>query len=114
MAKNEYIGVNNVARKVSQPYIGVNNVARKVKSGFIGVNGVARQYYESVVYNTWKKYSFASADFYYKRDFVTISGGTNDYSSWYWMFPCTNNVSTIIAPQGTYPDSGYIRMVAFI
>lgn len=63
MAKNEYIGVNNVARKVSQPYIGVNNVARKVKSGFIGVNGVARQYYESVVYNTWKRYSLTDVQF---------------------------------------------------
>lgn len=47
MAKNIYIGVDNVARKVKQPYIGVDNVARKVKSGFIGVNNVARQFYQS-------------------------------------------------------------------
>lgn len=87
MAKNQYIGVNNVARHVSQPYIGIGNVARKVKSGYIGVGGVARQYYESVVYNTWKKYSFTSADFYYMRDFATISGSMNNYSTWYWRFP---------------------------
>ena len=66
MAKNQYIGVGNVARKVKQPYIGVNNVARKVKSGFVGVNNVARQYYESVVYNTWKRYSFSNVNFYRK------------------------------------------------
>ena len=47
MAKNIYIGVDNVARKVKQPYIGINNIARKVKSGFIGVDNVARQFYKS-------------------------------------------------------------------
>lgn len=43
MAKGQYIGVNNVARKVTKQYIGVNNVARKVTKGYIGVNNVARQ-----------------------------------------------------------------------
>ena len=47
MAKNIYIGVNNVSRKVKKMYIGVNGVARKVKKGYIGVNGVARQFYSS-------------------------------------------------------------------
>ena len=47
MAKNTYIGVNNVSRKVKKMYIGVNGVARKVKKGYIGVNGVARQFYSS-------------------------------------------------------------------
>lgn len=45
MAKNMYIGVGNVARKVKQPNVGVGNVARKVKNGFIGVNNVARQFF---------------------------------------------------------------------
>ena len=45
MAKNMYIGVGNVARKVKQPNVGVGNVARKVKSGFIGVDNVARQFF---------------------------------------------------------------------
>ena len=45
MAKEFYIGVGGVARKVKQPYIGVNSVARKVKKGYIGVNGVARQFF---------------------------------------------------------------------
>lgn len=49
MAKNEYIGVNNVARKVTKPYIGVNNVARGVKNGYVGVDGIARQFYQSGV-----------------------------------------------------------------
>lgn len=48
MAKNMYIGVDNVARKVKQPYIGVDNIARKVKSGFIGVDNVARQFLSGV------------------------------------------------------------------
>ena len=46
MAKNAYIGVDNVARKVKQPYIGVDNVARKVKSGYVGIDNVARQCFE--------------------------------------------------------------------
>ena len=37
-----YIGVNNVARKISNCYVGVNGVARKVKAVYVGVNGVAR------------------------------------------------------------------------
>lgn len=45
MAKNAYIGVNGVARKVKKGYIGVDGVARKVKNGFIGVNNVARQFF---------------------------------------------------------------------
>lgn len=45
MAKNIYIGVGNVARKVTQPYFGVGSVARKVKAGYIGVGGVARQFF---------------------------------------------------------------------
>lgn len=45
MAKNAYIGVNGVARKVKKGYIGVDGVARKVKSGFIGVDNVSRQFF---------------------------------------------------------------------
>lgn len=41
-----YIGVNNVARKVKGYYIGVNGKARKVKKMYVGVNGVARLCYE--------------------------------------------------------------------
>ncbi len=65
MAKNEYIGVNNVARKVKQPYIGVNNVARKINSGYIGVNGIARQFFAGYV---WKKYN-VSQQWNYKETY---------------------------------------------
>ena len=43
MAKNIFVGVNNVAKKPKNIYVGVNGVARKVKSAYIGVNGVARK-----------------------------------------------------------------------
>lgn len=46
MAKNVYVGVNNVARKVTSMYVGVNGVARKIKKAYVGVNGVAQQFYE--------------------------------------------------------------------
>jgi hypothetical protein len=42
MAKGNYIGIDNVARKGKKMYFGVDNVARKVKKAYIGVDGVAR------------------------------------------------------------------------
>lgn len=45
MAKAQYIGVNNVARKVTKQYVGVDNVARQITKGYIGVNNVAREYF---------------------------------------------------------------------
>lgn len=45
MAKGAFLGVNGVARKISNKYIGVNGVARKISNGYIGVNGVARQFW---------------------------------------------------------------------
>lgn len=47
MAKNAYVGVSGIARRVNQPYVGINGVARKVTDGYIGVSGVARKCYES-------------------------------------------------------------------
>lgn len=49
MAKESYIGVNGVARKVKQPYIGVSGVARKVLKAYIGVGGVARLTFNNAV-----------------------------------------------------------------
>lgn len=66
MAKNIYIGVDNVARKVKQPYIGIDNIARKVKSGFIGVDNVARQFFAGYV---WKKYN-VSQQWNYKMTYT--------------------------------------------
>lgn len=47
MAKGNYIGIDNVARKGKKMYIGVDGVARKVKKAYIGVDGVARQIWSS-------------------------------------------------------------------
>lgn len=45
MSKGVYVGVNNLARKVTKIYCGVDNVARKVKKGYVGVGGVARIFF---------------------------------------------------------------------
>lgn len=50
MAKNVYVGVNNVARKVTSMYVGVNGVARKITKGYVGVNGVAQQFFAGANY----------------------------------------------------------------
>lgn len=57
MAKSEYIGINNTARKVKGIYVGVNGVARKVTKGYIGVGGVARLFYAGY---TWKRYNVST------------------------------------------------------
>lgn len=57
-----YIGVNNVAKKVKGYYIGVNGKARKVKKMYAGVNGVARLCYEeSSVSNVAVTFAFYSS-----------------------------------------------------
>ncbi len=57
-----YIGVNNVAKKVKCYYIGVNGKARKVKKMYVGVNGKARLCYEeSSVSNVAVTFAFYSS-----------------------------------------------------
>lgn len=47
MSKGAYIGINDVARKMTGGYIGVNDVARKVKKAYVGdANGIARLWWE--------------------------------------------------------------------
>jgi hypothetical protein len=48
MAKNAFVGINNLARMVKQPYIGIGGVARKVITAYVGVNGIARQWWPNV------------------------------------------------------------------
>lgn len=55
MAKGQYRGVNNIARKIVKEYRGVDNVARKVKKEYRGVNNVARLVFkESAVVATFQ------------------------------------------------------------
>lgn len=57
-----YIGVNNVAKKVKGYYIGVDGKARKVKKMYVGVNGAARLCYEeSSVSNVAVTFAFYSS-----------------------------------------------------
>lgn len=54
MAKEMYVGIDGVARKVKKNYIGVDGVAREVKKGYVGVDGIARQFFS--LEDTWIKY----------------------------------------------------------
>lgn len=42
MTRQAYIGINNIARKITKGYIGVNSVARKIKKVYVGVNNIAK------------------------------------------------------------------------
>lgn len=44
-----FVGVNNVARKISNCYVGIDGKARKVKAIYVGVNGVARLVWQSIL-----------------------------------------------------------------
>ena len=77
MAKNIYVGVSDVARKVSKAYVGVSGTARKIIKGYVGVNGVAQLFYSpsnaftsSPIPRTWT----AVLSGHYK--------GTNSYGEW--------------------------------
>lgn len=48
MAKEIYIGVNNIANKVKKIYVGVDGVAKKIKKVYVGdANGKARLCFSS-------------------------------------------------------------------
>ena len=47
MAKNVYIGIANLSKRVPTIYIGVANLARKVVRGYIGINNLAKEFYSS-------------------------------------------------------------------
>lgn len=81
MAKNAFIGVGNVVRKIKQPYIGVGNAVRKVKSGFIGVNNVVRQFFPS--YKLDFSY-FIDGDGQY--DYVILEDGFSGVEDGAWKF----------------------------
>lgn len=65
MAKEIYVGVDGIARKVKKAYVGVDGVARKIKKGYIGVNNVARLFYSSITQTT------TSQLFFYFNNFDT-------------------------------------------
>lgn len=47
MAKNVYIGIANLSKRVPTIYVGVANLARKVVRGYIGINNLAKEFYSS-------------------------------------------------------------------
>ena len=61
---NEYVGVNNVARRISKKYAGVNNVARTIKAEYAGVNGVSRKIFEGKPYirAVFESWNYTSSD----------------------------------------------------
>lgn len=69
MAIGQYVGVNNVARRVRNQNIGVDNVSRIVKTGYIGVDNVARRFYSSDYYTTFYRLTEST-------DNVTLLGDT--------------------------------------
>ena len=68
MAKEGYIGINGVARRVSSGYVGVDGVARNIIAGYVGVNGVARQCYGDVSTPLDDDLVSALIDFTYKNN----------------------------------------------
>lgn len=135
MAKNIYVGVNNIARKSNKIYTGVNNVSRKVTEGYIGIGGLARQFYPSgialstlalgarVLYGG-KYYKVIAKDYYATGDVILwsqyansngkLTGTSRDScitSSTPFGTANTNNVTVKYRQDSTHPPittlSGY-------
>lgn len=70
-----YVGVNNVARKVSKIYVGVNGVARQVTKAYIGVNDKARLCFNDS--KSLKKYTGTISDLSVARDLLTAISNSN-------------------------------------
>ena len=50
MAKGAYVGINNIAHKVTKGYIGIDSIARKIKKAYVGdSNNLARLWWSSKV-----------------------------------------------------------------
>ena len=76
MAKKAYVGVDNVAQKVSRMYIGVDNTARHIIKGYVGVNGVAQQFWPSgaaIPYIRIRPYTMYTPGNYYNINKVPIN-----------------------------------------
>lgn len=60
---NQYVGVNNVARKISKEYVGISNVARNISKVYVGINNVARKVkgdpFVKAVFESW---NYTSSD----------------------------------------------------
>ena len=94
-----YIGVNNVARKISNCYVGVNGVARKVKAVYIGdVNGVARLVWQSVK----KKVSSVKND-------IALGSITDSYGLYRTQYVYKVNDNHILIGMRTGSHSGKLR-----
>jgi len=92
MSKGIYIGVDDVARKVSKVYIGVDGIARKVLKSYIGdENGIARQFYSAEKFHWWKQYDvnawesvaggYGHSEGYDAGEFTTPSSGSILYAT---------------------------------
>ncbi len=69
MAKANYLGVNNLARKGKKGYFGVDNLARKVKKAYIGDdNSKARLFFNA---ESHLLFTYPSQDIYHSIDQLT-------------------------------------------
>lgn len=107
MAKNGYIGIGGVARKIGKYYIGdENGVARKVAKAYIGdENGVARLCYQAHEHSwdngTYVNYSSDYHYLVYKCDCGESKNGENEKHSY--------AITGSAQQSTTYPAEHYYR-----
>ena len=82
MAKNIYVGVSDVARKVTKAYVGVSGTARKIIKGYVGVNGVAQQFFSSTTLTPFTTSPIARSWSGTGTAANTVYTATNTYGEW--------------------------------
>ena len=103
MAKDMYIGVNNVAQKIKKAYVGVNGVAKEVKNIYIGVNDVAKKVFSSSSYTITP---LSANDF---APYDTTSSGYTRYKSGSKTYHIANSIA-----RATITFEGYSTFVVVI
>ena len=90
-----YIGVNNVARKISNCYVGVNGVARKVKAVYVGVNGVARLVWQSIK-TKFTSYASERATTSFSQDYANSNAAIHKMNNNHMFFSATTRMESTI------------------
>lgn len=90
MAKNAYIGIDGISRRIKAGYLGIDGIARKIKKAYIGIDGVAK---ELQIGGAAIDELFAAMQVTYTKGrntaseaAVSVSGGIGETSGTYYLF----------------------------
>ena len=116
MARKIYVGVNNVAKEVSDVYVGVNGTARRVIKGYVGVNDVAEKFYDftekTILPRTWTASTSTSWTGQNSHGTWEIQGSTVPYDGYELKYAFDGDEQTSYEPMVRAGISGWAKLIA--